>query len=177
MKSEEFSGYRPVLIKQDIYSDMWAYNMFVLKIIEKNEKLQSNSKYIIKDTFNKVIGAINNTLMEYLVTTDEIRKQELLKYMDDFIVPAITYGKIDKRQFKRNKPVTKSAMSYRKTFQVSTTLNGRLKISVSEMFSLRLKHSRLTDTKTLQSITVTLPDCSRALSLFLSLSTCLIYWH
>ena len=173
MKSEEFSGYRPVLIKQDIYSDMWAYNMFGLKIIEKNEKLQSNSKYIIKENFNKVIGAIKNTLMEYLVTTDEIRK----KYMDDFIVRAITYVKIDKRQFKRKKPVNKSAMSYRKTFQVSTTLNGRLKISVSEMFSLRLKHSRLTDTKTLQSITVTLPDCSRALSFFLSLSNCLIYWN
>ena len=170
MKSEEFSGYRPVLIKQDIYSDMWAYNMFGLKIIEKNEKLQSSSKYIIKENFNKVIGAIKNTLMEYLVTTDEIRKQELLKYMDDFIVRAITY-------VKRKKPVNKSAMSYRKTFQVSTTLNGRLKISVSEMFSLRLKHSRLTDTKTLQSITVTLPDCSRALSFFLSLSTCLIYWN
>ena len=173
MKSEEFSGYRPVLIKQDIYSDMWAYNMFGLKIIEKNEKLKSNSKYIIKENFNKVSGAIKNTLMEYLVTTDEIRK----KYMDDFIVRAITYVKIDKRQFKRKKPVNKSAMSYRKTFQVSITLNGRLKISVSEMFSLRLKHSRLTDTKTLQSITVTLPDCSRALSLFLSLSTCLIYWN
>ena len=170
MKSEEFSGYRPVLIKQDIYSGMWAYNMFVLKIIEKNEKLQSSSKYIIKENFNKVIGAIKNTLMEYLVTTDEIRKQELLKYMDDFIVRAITY-------VKRKKPVNKSAMSYRKTFQVSTTLNGRLKISVSEMFSLCLKHSGLTDTKTLQSITVTLPDCSRALSFFLSLSTCLIYWN
>ena len=170
MKSEEFSGYRPVLIKQDINSDMWAYNMFGLKIIEKNEKLQSSSKYIIKENFNKVIGAIKNTLMEYLVTTDEIRKQELLKYMDDFIVRAITY-------VKRKKPVNKSAMSYRKTFQVSTTLNGRLKISVSEMFSLRLKHSRLTDIKTLQSITVTLPDCSRALSFFLSLSTCLIYWN
>ena len=177
MKSEEFSGYRPVLIKQDIYSDMWAYNMFGLKIIEKNEKLKSNSKYIIKENFNKVSSAIKNTLMEYLVTTDETRKQELLKYMDDFIVRAITYVKIDKRQFKRKKPVNKSAMSYRKTFQVSTTLNGRLKISVSEMFSLRLKHSRLTDTKTLQSITVTLPDCSRALSFFLSLSTCLIYWN
>ena len=152
---------------------MWAYNMFGLKIIEKNEKLKSNSKYIIKENFNKVIGAIKNTLMEYLVTTDEIRK----KYMDDFIVRAITYVKIDKRQFKRKKSVNKSAMSYRKTFQVSTTLNGRLKISVSEMFSLRLKHCRLTDTKTLQSITVTLPDCSRALSFFLSLSTCLIYWN
>ena len=125
MKSEEFSGYRPVLIKQDIYSDMWAYNMFGLKIIEKNEKLQSSSKYIIKENFNKVSGAIKNTLMEYLVTTDEIRK----KYMDDFIVHAITYVKIDKRQFKRKKPVNKSAMSYRKTFQVSTTLNGRLKKS------------------------------------------------
>lgn len=125
MKSEEFSGYRPVLIKQDIYSDMWAYNMFGLKIIEKNEKLQSSSKYIIKENFNKVIGAIKNTLMEYLVTTDEIRK----KYMDDFIVRAITYVKIDKRQFKRKKPVNKSAMSYRKTFQVSTTLNCRLKKS------------------------------------------------
>ena len=95
---------------------MWAYNMFVLKIIEKNEKLQSNSKYIIKENFNKVIGAIKNILMEYLVTTDEIRKQELLKYMDDFIVRAITYVKIDKRQLKRKKPVNKSAMSYRKTF-------------------------------------------------------------
>ena len=127
MKSEEFSGYRPVLIKQDIYADTWAYNMFGLKIIEKNEKLQSsrqskNGKYFIKENFNKVIGAIKNTLMEYLVTTDEIRKQELLKYMDDFIVRAITYVKIDKRQFK-------SAMSYRKTFQVSTTPNGRLKKS------------------------------------------------
>ena len=96
--------------------------MFGLKIIEKNEKLQSSSKYIIKDNFNKVSSAIKNTLMEYLVTTDEIRKQELLKYMDDFIVRAITYVKIDKRQFK-------SAMSYRKTFQVSTTPNGRLKKS------------------------------------------------
>ena len=131
MKSEEFSGYRPVLIKQDIYSDMWAYNMFGLKIIEKNEKLQSSSKYIIKDNFNKVIGAIKNTLMEYLVTTDEIRK----KYMDDFIEHAITYVKIDKRQFKRKKPVNKSAMSYRKTFQVSTTLNGRLKkLSFRDVF-------------------------------------------
>lgn len=131
MKSEEFSGYRPVLIKQDIYSDMWAYNMFGLKIIEKNEKLQSSSKYIIKDNFNKVIGAIKNTIMEYLVTKDEIRK----KYMDDFIVRAITYVKIDKRQFKRKKPVNKSAMSYRKTFQVSTTLNGRLKkLSFRDVF-------------------------------------------
>ena len=128
MKSEEFSGYRPVLIKQDIYSDMWAYNMFGLKIIEKNEKLQSSSKYIIKDTFNKAIGAIKNTLMEYLATTDEIRKQELLKYMDDFIVRVITY-------VKRKKPVNKSAMSYRKTFQVSTTLNGRLKkLSFRDVF-------------------------------------------
>lgn len=110
---------------------MWAYNMFGLKIIEKNEKLQSSSKYIIKDNFNKVIGAIKNTLMEYLVTKDEIRK----KYMDDFIVRAITYVKIDKRQFKRKKPVNKSAMSYRKTFQVSTTLNGRLKkLSFRDVF-------------------------------------------
>ena len=131
MKSDEFSGYRPVLIKQDIYSGMWAYNMFGLKIIEKNEKIQSSSKYIIKDNFNKVIGAIKNTLMEYLVTKDEIRK----KYMDDFIVRAITYVKIDKRQFKRKKPVNKSAMSYRKTFQVSTTLNGRLKkLSFRDIF-------------------------------------------
>ena len=95
--------------------------MFGLKIIEKNEKLQSsrqskNGKYIIKDNFNKVIGSIKNTLMEYLVTTDEIRKQELLKYMNDSIARAITYGKIDKRQLKRKKPVNKSAMSYRKTF-------------------------------------------------------------
>ena len=132
MQSEEFGGYRPILIKQDIYADMWAYNMFGLKIIEKYENLQSsrqskNGKYIIKENFNKVIGTIKNTLIEYLVTTDEIRKQELLKYMDDFIVRAITYVKIDKRQFKRKKPVNKSAMSYRKTFQVSTTLNGRLK--------------------------------------------------
>lgn len=121
MKSEEFSGYRPVLIKQDIYAFMWAYNMFGLKIIEKNEKIQSsrqskNGKYIIKDNFNKVIGTIKNTLMEYLVTTYEIRKQELLKYMDDSISRAITYVKIDKRQLKRKKPVNKSAMSYCKTF-------------------------------------------------------------
>ena len=46
MKSEEFSGYRPVLIKQDIYSDMWAYNMFGLKIIEKNEKLQIGRAHV-----------------------------------------------------------------------------------------------------------------------------------
>ena len=121
MQSEEFGGYRPILIKQDIYADMWAYNMFGLKIIEKYENLQSsrqskNGKYIIKENFNKVIGTIKNTLIEYLVTTDEIRKQELLKYMDDSISRAITYVKIDKRQLKRKKPVNKSAMSYRKTF-------------------------------------------------------------
>lgn len=121
MKAEEFSGYRPVLIKQDIYADMWMYNLVALKIIEKNEKIKprkrsKNGRYIIKDNFNQVIGTLKNTLMEYLMTPNIIRKQQLLKYMDKSIQSAITYVKDDQRVYKREKPVNKSKMSYRKTY-------------------------------------------------------------
>lgn len=38
MKSEKFSGYSPELILQDMYADVWMYNLVSLKIIEANEK-------------------------------------------------------------------------------------------------------------------------------------------
>jgi hypothetical protein len=38
MKLEEFSGYSPELILQDIYADAWMYNIVALKLIEAEEK-------------------------------------------------------------------------------------------------------------------------------------------
>lgn len=61
IKDEEFSGYRPVLIKRDIYVGMWMCNLVALESIEKNEKIKprkrsKNGRYIIKDNFNQAIG-------------------------------------------------------------------------------------------------------------------------
>lgn len=44
MKLEEFSGFKPVLIYQDIYADVWLYNLISLELIYMNEKVEIEQK-------------------------------------------------------------------------------------------------------------------------------------
>ena len=57
MKLEEFSGYSPELILQDIYADAWMYNIVALKLIEAEE-----NKFTKKIEKTDIVTRIGPTL-------------------------------------------------------------------------------------------------------------------
>lgn len=118
MKLEEFSGYSPELILQDIYADAWMYNIVALKLIEAEEKKpleERDGEYSVRRNFNKTIGTLKMYLLKSLLASDEERTA-LMKKIDDNISAAVCWVKKENRQFERKHPVNKSAMSYRKTY-------------------------------------------------------------
>lgn len=119
MKSEEFSGYSPELILQDMYADVWMYNLVSLKVIEANEKRtieQKNGEYVIKRNFNKSVGTLKRYLLKALMAADDAERSEIFQKIDMNIDQAICWVKKENRQFVRENPVNKSAISYRKTY-------------------------------------------------------------
>ena len=118
MKLEEFSGYSPELILQDIYADAWMYNIVALKLIEAEEKKpleERDGEYSVRRNFNKTIGTLKMYLLKSLLASDEERTA-LMKKIDDNISAAVCWVRKENRQFERKHPVNKSAMSYRKTY-------------------------------------------------------------
>ena len=71
MKMEEFSGYKPEFILQDLYADMWMYNIVSLKIMEANEKKHltqnEDGEYVIKRNFNKTLGTMRRYFLKVLM--------------------------------------------------------------------------------------------------------------
>lgn len=120
MKMEEFSGYSPELIKQDLYADMWMYNLVSLKIKYANEQKPIEQKeegeYRIKRNFNKVIGTMKRHLLKALMADSEAERNRELQIIDANISESLTWVKKGNRVFERKSPVNKSAISYRKTY-------------------------------------------------------------
>ena len=119
MKLEEFSGYKPELILQDFYADMWVYNLVSLKIIYANEHKpveQGNGKYIIKRNFNKAVGTLKHLLLNALVSDTEEERNKALEIISMNIESNLTWIKDEDRQFERKTAVNKSKISYRKTY-------------------------------------------------------------
>jgi hypothetical protein len=119
MKLEEFSGYKPELILQDFYADMWVYNLVSLKIIRANERKpieQSNGEYTISRNFNKAVGTMKHLFLKALTAPTEDERDRILKTIDTNIESNLIWVKTDNRVFERKTAINKSAMSYRKTY-------------------------------------------------------------
>ena len=119
MSTEEFSGYKPVLIKQDIYADAWLFNLVSLKIKEADQKKpveQKNGSYTVSRNFNKSIGTLKAYLLKALTSGDEQERSRLLNLIDENIDSALCWVKNGERNFERKKAVNKSKMSYRRTY-------------------------------------------------------------
>lgn len=118
MKMEEFSGYRPELILQDIYADAWIFNIVSLKIMQANieEPIdQSNEIYTVKRNFNKALGIIKRLLVKALMSEDNDSRKKYTDQIDENIRANITRIKRN-RTFERKGTVNKSKISYRKTY-------------------------------------------------------------
>lgn len=119
MNLESFSGFKPTLIYQDIYSDIWLYNLISLKIIEMNEKApieqKDESEYVLKRNFNKAIGIIKKKFIKALVMMDDNIRQEAMISIEENILGNIQWIKKD-RSYKRQKTTTPSSMSYKKSY-------------------------------------------------------------
>ena len=119
MHTEEFSGYKPALIQQDIYADAWLFNLVSLKIKEADQKKpieQKNGSYTINRNFNKVLGTLKSNLLKALTSQDEKERTRLMNLIDENIDSALCWVKNGARSFERKKAVNKSKMSYRSTY-------------------------------------------------------------
>jgi len=119
MGMEEFSGYKPELILQDIYADAWIYNMASLAIMEANEKKpleQKDGEYTVSRNFNRTIGVLKMYLLKSLMTEDQKEQERLTDLIDSTISSSLNWVKKGDRQFDRKAAVNKSAISYRKTY-------------------------------------------------------------
>jgi hypothetical protein len=119
MSLEEFSGYKPELILQDIYADIWMYNLVSLKIKEADEKRpveQKNGNYTVSRNFNKSVGVMKTYLLKALTAEDDHERERLTKLIDDTISSSLNWVKNEKRTFERKKPVNKSAIAYKKSY-------------------------------------------------------------
>ncbi len=119
MGMEEFSGYKPYLILQDIYADTWMYNLVSLKIMEANETKpleQKDGEYTVSRNFNKSVGILKTYLLKSLMTEDESERTRLLERIDNTVTSSLNWVKNSVRSFERKSSVNKSAVSYRKTY-------------------------------------------------------------
>ena len=119
MHTEEFSGYKPALIQQDIYAAAWLFNLVSLKIKEADQKKpieQKNGSYTISRNFNKVLGTLKSNLLKALTSQDEKERTRLMNLIDENIDSALCWVKNGARSFERKKAVNKSKMSYRSTY-------------------------------------------------------------
>jgi hypothetical protein len=119
MSTEEFSGYKPILIKQDIYADAWLFNLVSLKIKEADQKKPAEQKkgsYTVSRNFNKVLGTLKSSLLKALTTQDKQERSRLMALIDENINSALCWVKNGERNFERKTAVNKSKMSYRRTY-------------------------------------------------------------
>ena len=119
-KIEEFSGYRDILIRQDIYASAFVYNTISMTIAE-NEKVrkvpEERYRYEMRVNRNHAIGVIKRDFLEmFVLYRDKKAADAARKRFEERIVRyACPIRK--HRRYRRNKPVVnKSKISYRKSY-------------------------------------------------------------
>lgn len=119
-KLEEFSGYRDILIRQDIYASVFVYNTISMTIAE-NElvKKEPSERYLyeMKVNRNYSIGAIKRAFLEMFVLYRD--KRAAIAAQKKFEEQIVKYScPVRKnRHYQRNKTVVnKSKISHRKSF-------------------------------------------------------------
>ncbi len=114
MKLEEFSGYRNQLIRQDIYSCIWLYNIIMMYILEANEQdeiPQNRYKNHMKRNTNQAIGIVKSYFLKGLIDMNANQVSIVKQIIKCTLIPE----KKD-RKYERKTPVNKSRMSYKYTY-------------------------------------------------------------
>ena len=116
MKLEEFSGYLPDIIKQDIYISVMLYNL-ISGILNENKPQIDELKYKYKMKVNRnfSIGVIKSYLIQIILADKEKKKTlqaEMIKQIQKNIIP-IRRDITNKRKMD---PKNKCSMSYKKSF-------------------------------------------------------------
>lgn len=119
MKLENFSGYKSTLIYQDIYADIWLYNIISLEILYANDQVAIEQKqegeYILKRNFNKAIGIMKKLFIRALISMDEDTNDYALSVIKDNIAGNLVWIKKG-RAYERKRTTTPSSMSYKSTY-------------------------------------------------------------
>lgn len=118
MKIEEFSGYRSQLIKQDIYSCVWLYNLINLFIIEanlKHEIPQDRYTYKMKRNTNQSIGIVKSYFLRSLMFYESPERFKELDIVNILIKTTLVPIR-ENRKVIRGNSKNKSRMSYRYTY-------------------------------------------------------------
>lgn len=119
MKLENFSGYKSTLIYQDIYADIWLYNLISLEIMYANDQVpieqKQDGEYILKRNFNKAIGIMKKLFIKALISMDENINNHALSVIENTIAGNLIWVKKN-RSYERKKTTTPSSMSYKNTY-------------------------------------------------------------
>ena len=118
MKIEEFSGYRNRLVRQDIYSCVWLYNIINLLIIEtnlKHEIPQERYTYKMKRNVNQSIGIVKSHFLRSLMFYESPERFKELDIVNMLIKTTLIPIK-ENRKAKRGNVKNKSRMSYKYTY-------------------------------------------------------------
>ena len=119
-RMEEFSGYRDILIRQDIYASAFVYNTISMTIAE-NEKVkkapEERYRYEMRVNRNYAIGVIKRDFLEMFVLYRDKKAADAARrrFEEQIVKYACPVRK--HRQYRRNKPVVnKSKIAYRKSY-------------------------------------------------------------
>lgn len=120
LKVEEFSGYRDILIRQDIYASAFVYNTISMTIAENDEVKKvpaERYKYEMKVNRNYATGVLKRDFLEmFILYRDKKAADAARKRFEERIVKYACPVRKN-RNFRRTKPVVnKSKISYRKSF-------------------------------------------------------------
>lgn len=116
MKLEEFSGYLPDIIKQDIYISVMLYNLISGIINESKPDIdETKYKYKMKVNRNFSIGVIKSYFIQIILADNE-KKQVLQNEMVVQIQKNIIPIRKDINNERRKNTKNKCSMSYKKSF-------------------------------------------------------------
>lgn len=120
LRIEEFSGYRDILIRQDIYAGAFLYNTISMAIAE-NEKVKKAPKeryrYEMKVNRNYAIGALKKDFLEMFVLYRDKKAADAARRRFEKRIVKYACPVRKNRQYRRNKPVVnKSKIAYRKSY-------------------------------------------------------------
>ena len=120
LRIEEFSGYRDILIRQDIYASAFLYNTISMAIAE-NEKVKKASeeryRYKMKVNRNYAIGALKRDFLEMFVLYRDKKAADTARRRFEKRIVKYSCPVRKDRQYRRDKPVVnKSKIAYRKSY-------------------------------------------------------------
>ena len=120
LKVEEFSGFRHILIRQDIYAGAFVYNAVSMTIAENvnlKEAPNDRYKYEMKTNRNYALGVLKKDLLKMFVLYKNKKavSQAQARFEKNIIKYSCPVRK--EREYKHMvKGVNKSKLSYRRSF-------------------------------------------------------------